>query len=278
MFSGTVLAFRDANLLTFSRGLEQWVGKAQASDIAGYREALRVIGNPTFHEVAVDRSGEAYYGELSAIPFITQEQLDQCVEPPIGDLLAQETTNVLISLDGSDSFCEWGTDPEAPEGSNLYGASALPQFTSTDYVGNSNNSYWLSDAHNPLEGFIPIMGPVGWEQLQQFLRTRIGHLMVEDRRQAEDDLSETPLFDLETLKAFMYNNRVYGAELNLSDVLSICQDAEAVAVQDACEVLATWDQKVDLDSRGAQVWKEFWDAIRDELGASTWECRPTATG
>jgi acyl-homoserine-lactone acylase len=64
----------------------------------------------------------------------------------------------------------------------------------------------------------------------------------------------------------MYNNRVYGAEITLPDVLSICEDAAAAAVLDACEVLAAWDRKVELDSRGAQVWKEFWGVIRDELG------------
>ena len=57
---------------------------------------------------------------------------------------------MLITLDGSTSDCEWGTDPDAPEGSNLYGPGALPQLQTTDYVGNSNNSYWLSDANNPL--------------------------------------------------------------------------------------------------------------------------------
>ncbi len=261
----SVLAFRDANLLTGVRGIEQWITKGQATNLDEYKDALAVIGNPLFHDVAADRNGNAFYGEVSAIPYLTQSQLDSCVKPPIGSLLANLTTNVIISLDASDSACEWGNDPEAPEGSNLYGSSALPQLTTTDYVGNSNNSYWLSDANNPLEGFPTIMGPIGYEGLQQFLRTRIGHLMVAERKSASDGLSDTPLFDLATLKGMMYRNRVYGAEIVLDDVLTVCASGTATAVANACTVLENWDRKVDLDSRGAQVFTEFWKVIRDEL-------------
>lgn len=262
----SVLAFRDANLLTGVRGIEQWITKGQATNLDEYKATLGVIGNPLFHDIAADRNGGAFYGEVSAIPNLTQSQLDSCVKPPIGSLLANLTTNVIISLDGSDSACAWGNDPEAPEGSNLYGASALPQLTTSDYVGNSNNSYWLSDANNPLEGFPTIMGPLGYEGLQQFLRTRIGHLMVAERKSATDGLSDTSLFDLATLKGMMYRNRVYGAEIVLDDVLTICASGAATAVAEACTVLENWDRKVDLDSRGAQVFTEFWKVIRDELG------------
>ncbi len=265
-FTGSVLAFRDANLLTGIRGIQQWIEKGQATSIDEYVDALASLGNPVFHEIAADRNGTAFYGEISAVPFLTREQLDSCVEGLIGTLLAQATTNVILALDGSDPGCEWGNDPEAPDGTNLYGSSKLPQLTTTDYVGNSNNSYWLSDADNPLEGFPTIMGPIGHEGLQQFLRTRLGHLMVAERKAATDGLSDEPLFDLETLKAMMYSNRVYGAEIVLDDVLEVCATEAAAGVLEACNVLAGWDRRVDLDSRGAQVFTEFWKVIREELG------------
>ncbi len=265
LITGTVLAFRDANLETGLRGSNQWLTKATASNLDEYIEAIATLGNPVFHEIVADRNGEAFYGDISAVPFIDQAKIDSCLTAPIGQLLADGTTNVLLTLDGSTSDCEWGVDPEAPEGSGLFGPSALPQLRTFDYVGNSNNSYWLSDANNPLTGFPTTMGPVGHEGLQQFLRTRIGHIMVEERRQATDGFDDSPLFTLESLKAFMYNNRVYGAEITLADVLTIC-GTTAATIQDACDVLAAWDQKVELDSRGAQVWKEFWAVIRRELG------------
>ena len=70
MFNGSVLAFRDANILTGIRGIEQWINKGKASDLQGYIDALASIGNPVFHEIAADRNGEVFYGELSAIPYI----------------------------------------------------------------------------------------------------------------------------------------------------------------------------------------------------------------
>ncbi|HAN67321.1 MAG TPA: hypothetical protein DCQ70_02345, partial [Halieaceae bacterium] len=268
MFNGSVLAFRDANILTGIRGIEQWINKGQASSIAEYVEALQSIGNPVFHELAADRAGQAFYGELSAVPFVTQTQLDRCINGVVGPLLAAATTNVILSLDGSDPACEWGTDPEAPAGSNLYGGSSLPQLLTTDYVGNSNNSYWLSDANNPLQGFPVIMGPVGHEGQQQFLRTRIGHIMIEERKQATDGLDPQPLFNLESLKGLMYANRVYGAEVVLDDVLAVCATEAATPVLQACNVLASWDRRVNADSRGAQIFTEFWKVITDQLGNS----------
>ncbi len=268
MFNGSVLAFRDANILTGIRGIEQWINKGQASSIAEYVDALQSIGNPVFHELAADRAGQAFYGELSAVPFVTQAQLDSCINGVVGPLLAAATTNVILSLDGSDPACEWGTDPEAPAGSNLYGGSSLPQLLTTDYVGNSNNSYWLSDANNPLQGFPVIMGPVGHEGQQQFLRTRIGHIMIEERKQATDGLDPEPLFDLATLKGLMYANRVYGAEVVLDDVLAVCATEAATPVLQACNVLASWDRRVNVDSRGAQIFTEFWKVITDQLGNS----------
>lgn len=266
LFNGSLLAFRDANRLTGTRGIEQWINKGKATDLDGYIEALSTIGNPVFHEIAADRNGEVFYGELSAVPFITQEQLDTCVNGIIGPLLRDATTGVIISLDGSTSACEWGEDPEAPEGSNLYGASQLPQLRTRDYVGNSNNSYWLSNAQQPIEGFPTIMGPVGHEGQQQFLRTRIGHLMVEERKSATDGLSETPLFNLDNLKGLMYANRVYGAETTLDDMLQLC-DSEDESVVAVCTVLSLWDRRVDLESQGAQLFTEIWGYLRSRLGS-----------
>lgn len=268
MFTGSVLAFKDANILTGIRGIEQWIQKGKAENLSAYVDSLATIGNPVFHEIAADRNGEVFYGELSAIPNITQEQLDLCINGIIGPILATATTNVIISLDGSTSACEWGEDPEAPEGSGLYGASQLPQLRNRDYVGNSNNGYWLSNPATPLEGFPTIMGPLGYEGTQQFLRTRIGHLMVEERKQATDGLSETPLFDLETLKGLMYSNRVYGMEVTGSDIAAVCALEEATGLQALCDVLASWDGRVDLPSKGAQIFTEFWRYIRSQRGNS----------
>ncbi len=277
-FSGTLLTMRDANLDTGLRSLSQWVEKSQATNMEEYRYALRHMGNPVFHEFAADRDGNMFYGQISAVPHVSKAKLDECVTGIVA-LIADFTTNAFIGLDGSRSACEWGEDEDSPPGTNLFGLEAHPQIAGRGAVGNSNNSYWLSDPNNPLEGFPVVMGWMGSEGNQQFMRTRITHKMIDERLSATDGLSETPLFDLDTVKTVMYLNRVHAAEVTLDDVLQICEDDLAaadsiVAGEDletlaaTCKVLANWDRRVDVDSRGAQVFTEFWGGIRDTHGSA----------
>ena len=275
--AGTLITMRDANLDTGLRSLTQFVEKAQASDMEGYRYALRHIGNPVFHEFAADRHGDMYYGQISAVPHVTQAQLDDCQTGIMG-IVSDLSTNAFTGLDGSRSECEWGEDPDSPPDTNVYGLKAHPQILGRGAVGNSNNSYWLSDATRPLEGFPVVFGWMGHEGNQQFMRTRITHIMIADRLAGTDGLSDAPLFDLETLKTVMYSNRVHAAEITLDDVLQICSEFLAAeiadrnpatdeALTDTCNVLETWDRLADVDSRGTQVFVEFWGGIRGELGS-----------
>lgn len=269
--NGNLFALRDANALRTTTTVDQYLAMGQAASIEEFADALKSIGVPIFHTLAADRHGDAFYGEVAAVPHVTLAQLLNCATQ-LGTLLAAFSNNVLVTLDGSSAACEWGEDPGSPPGSNLYGYEARPTLVTTDYVGNSNDSYWLSNANEPLTGFLPIFGSVGYENTQQSLRTRLGHLMVAERRNASDSLDDTAGFTLDTVKAFMYRNRVYGAEIVLDDVLALCSaldgsDADQERALAACQTLAGWDRKVDVDSRGAQVFTEFWRGIHSVLGS-----------
>ena len=280
-FSGTLITMRDANLDTGLRSLTTFVKKAQASNMEEYREALVDMGNPVFHEFAADRHGSMYYGQISAVPHVTQTQLDGCQTGIMG-IVASVSSNAFTGLDGSRSECEWGEDPDSPPLSNVYGLDAHPQYLGRGTAGNSNNSYWLSDATKPLEGFPVVFGWMGHEGDQQFMRTRKTHLMIADRLAGTDGLTETPLFDLETLKTVMYSNKVHAAEITLDDVLEICSDflsndpiagiedrnpATDEALTETCNVLKNWDRYANVDSIGIHVFVEFWGGIRNELGS-----------
>ncbi|MEP5763948.1 MAG: penicillin acylase family protein [Halieaceae bacterium] len=274
MFSGNVLSLRDANLLTDTRAVDQYLAMGKAQSMAEFTEALKSIGIPVFHTLAADRFGEAFYGEVAVIPHVTQQQLDSCMTGSVPALVTSLSNNAIIALDGDRSACNWGEDPDTPAGTNIYGYEARPKIQTRDYVGNSNNSYWLSDANNPLTGFPVVFGWLGHEDQQQFLRTRIGHLMVEERRQATDGFDAAAGFTLDSIKQLMYRNRVYGAEINLADIQSICAGPPPAGTntevmdraRSACAVLASWDQEVDTDSAGAQVFTEFWRNTRSVLG------------
>ena len=82
---------------------------------------------------------------------------------------------------------------------------------------------------------------------------------------------ETNPFTPEIVQGIMYNHRNYGAEILLDDTLEICakepsivyMNNAAINVKDACKVLASWDRRQDLKSRGAQIFTEFWKKAQE---------------
>jgi acyl-homoserine-lactone acylase len=73
----------------------------------------------------------------------------------------------LLGFDGSRSECAWGQDEDTPPG--IFGAANMPVLERRDYVANSNDGYWLSNARQlltgpPPYGYSPLYGPVGVEQ------------------------------------------------------------------------------------------------------------------
>lgn len=141
------------------------------------------------------------------------------------------------------------------------GGTASRRASATGVPRNMNNSYWLANPEQPLTGFSPVIGSEGTDI---GLRPPIGFDIIAQRLAGTDGLGGTK-FTLEQLQEVMFNNRNYGAELVVSDLVAACgprrsvtlEDGTVVDLSEACGVLAAWDQKVELDSRGAHLFKEF---------------------
>jgi acyl-homoserine-lactone acylase len=158
--------------------------------------------------------------------------------------------NYLILLRGDDSSCEWYDDPSSRVAGTLP-AQKMPRVTRSDYVSNSNDSYWLSNPDAPLEGYSPVIGTEG---TARSLRTRAGLTQLAELRTQKQALA------LEDLQGMLYNQRNYGAELLLDDVLELCAgDGELAAV---CAALRGWDRTMHIDAKGGHVWREFWRDAR----------------
>jgi acyl-homoserine-lactone acylase len=99
-------------------------------------------------------------------------------------------------------------------------------------------------------GYSPLYGKTG---IEQRLRTRIGFI------QFEELAGQGHRFRLSDLQALVFSDRIYAAELVLPDLLPACPLADATLTQ-ACAVLAAWDRHANLDSRGAVLFREFWNA------------------
>ena len=279
---GTVFAVQDANIDN-TRILAQFLAMGQSSSIDEFETALQTIGLPWVNTIAADRAGTGYYADVSTVPNVTQAQLQDCGNGFIAQLI---TNQGLATLDGSRSDCEWGTDSDGPPG--LLGFDKLPKLrTSADipYVGNANDSYWLSSPRHLLEGYSPLMGRTGFgppEGIEQSLRTRLTFRQADERIAGTDGLGAAG-FTLDLLKQIMFGSRNMAAELTRDDVVEVCNgvtdwsagscdrgdakgepySANAATAPEACAILENWDGRFNPESVGPALWRNVWFAMDD---------------
>lgn len=242
--SAYALRLKDMNI----RLLNQDFLNAKARSAADVHEAAAsTLGWGWFNSAAADADGRSYYGEVQSVPNLTDAQLKDCA------LTERMVTIEIPILDGTRSQCQWGSDPDAVE-PGLLGVRRLPHVFRDDYVANSNDSYWATNLHQPLEGFASILGP---ERTELSLRTRNGLYKIEGRLRGTDGLPGRR-FSLEQLIRVTMNNEVYGGVLWRSDLVGLCRSMPAAAqVAEACPVLASWDLTENLESAGALLFRRF---------------------
>ena len=253
----TAYAMADVNASNF-RYLNQFFDTNQAQSVREYHEIQnRYQGIPWVNSIAADSTGEAYYSMNGAIPNVSNAKRDACNVVGLGTVA--QTLLGLPVLDGSRSACGWDSDPNAAA-PGIFGPDKVPFLFRDDFVHNGNDSHWLTNPKQPLEGYATIIGP---ERTQRSLRTRVGLKMIEDRAAGRDGLPGTK-FSLDTLTKVALGNRQYAGELWRDALVAMCRasptqlgSAGPVDVSAACDVLARWDLRDDLDSRGALLFRRF---------------------
>ena len=244
-------ALADVNANNF-RLLNQWAEYDKAQSVADLRRAYkRVQGNPWVNTIAADSKGNAYYADESVVPNVDADLQSRCSSKnAIAPLLLNQG---VVLLDGSRTRCRWKTDRDAIA-KGIIGPKGLPRATRTDYVENSNDSYWLPSARFRLDGYPRIIGAEGTQRL---LRTRLALTMAEQRLAGTDGLGP-PGFTLPTLQQVMFGNRNLSAEMARDTTVAACQASGRPDLAEACSVLAAWDTRADITSRGAVLWREYW--------------------
>ncbi len=244
-------AIRDA-ILDNVVALPTYQALQMAASVADVEDAISLGGIYFVNTIAVDRAGDAFYADISSTPNVDDAHLMRCGRSVEG--LPPD----FPVLDGADPSCEWPVDARSTIPGNMP-ADDMPRATSRLYFTNSNDSYWLSNPDRPLEGFPRI---IGTEKTAQSLRTRSGLVYLDEQVAGGGKL--TP----DDLQSILYSHRHYGAELLLDDVLEVCEDA-GDDLAEACSILARWDRTARVDSRGTQLWTEFWERARrlDDLYA-----------
>jgi len=258
----TAYAMRDANADNLSRALETWFGFDQAKTTGDILSTLKKYqGIPWVNTIAVDKQGLALYADIGSIPGVPDSLAKAC-DTGIGEFTFAEAG--LPVLDGSRTACDWRTGPGAAA-PGLMGPSQEPYLLRTDYVTNSNDSYWLANPHQPLTGYARIIGST---DTARSLRTRIGLIEVQARIDGTDG-EGPPGFTVPLMQQLDLNDLDYAAELTLPALVRMCRSMHGVAptstgktvrLGDACNALAGWDMRWDPSQRGAELFGAFWSA------------------
>jgi acyl-homoserine-lactone acylase len=247
-------AMADSNATNF-RLLNHFADKDRAQSVEEL-DAIerRYQGIPWVNTIAADSSGKAYYADIGTVPNVDNDKAARCVNGPLGIAVSQALPGLPV-LDGSQSSCELGADPAAVV-PGILPASKMPSMVRDDFVTNGNDSFWLTNPKQPLEGFPDIMGS---ERTTRSLRTRLGLRIVMDRLAGKDGQPGNR-FSLQGLQDAAFNNRNYSGELFRDELVAYCKanpTINGVDVSEACPVLERWDLHDDLDSKGAFLFRRF---------------------
>ncbi|MFI9387697.1 penicillin acylase family protein [Kutzneria sp. NPDC052558] len=253
----TALAVKGVNVDN-GRSSNEWLRMGMSDSVALLRAAQdKYQALPYVNTMAADSTGAAYYADSSVVPHVTDALAAKCVDSPLGKAVYPAQT----ILDGSLSACAWGSDPDAIV-PGTFGPKEQPSLSRTDFVTNSNDSYWLANPAAPLTGYPVIYGLTGTPRT---LRTRLGLETIGQRIAGTDGLG-SPGFSVASTQQALFADRNLSAELARDAVVSLCgkestltaSDGTAVDVSAACGVLAKWDLRADPGSVGAVLWRQFW--------------------
>ena len=261
--SARAYAFGDVNVSN-NRVLRSWLDLGQAPTVRQARDALaRNLGIPWVNTVAADSTGEVMYADLSTMPNVDAAHIARCLPSPGAAALLRVAD--LLVLSGSSRDCAWRNDSSAAA-PGIVPASQLPVAIRTDYVINSNDSYWLANPAITWSGISPMAGPVG---VPQRLRTRATLSMIERRLAGADGLPGRQ-FTAAHLQSLLFNSDNFAASIVLDDLLTLRAGYPSVTLPDgtnvplgaAWDALARWDRRSATDARGAHLFREFWRHAR----------------
>jgi acyl-homoserine-lactone acylase len=233
-----------------TRSFQNFFAWSQARSLVDFMAIQkRYAGMPWVNTFAIGRGDErVWFADIGPIPNVPDELADACTTPA-GRAFAGRVAGVPF-LDGSKSACAWRVDPASAQAGALP-VTQLPSTVRGDYVGNFNDSYWLTNANAPLSGYPRIAGAT---RVEQSLRTRYGHLLAARLQRERGGITREAL-ESAVLETHSMSERIFRKPL----LDAICTVNDALSnLHDACDVLRQWNGTADIDARGANLWDEFW--------------------
>ncbi|PQM28186.1 acylase [Sphingopyxis lindanitolerans] len=263
----TAYALGDANADN-NRMIEMWHAMDSAPTLAVLASRVQsVLGLPWVNTIAADRDGRALYLGVTVVPNISAEKQARCVAEPYRALVA---SGVMV-LDGSDPACGWDQVSGLRQ-SGVVPGDRLPLLWRSDYVQNSNDSAWLTNARTPLTGYPEI---VSAQDVAQGGRTRMGIEQI-DARLAGTDGRPGKRFDARSLHDIAFSNRVFYGGLLHGDIKRLCAEPGSVVVEGEtidlaapCATLTAWDGTASPASIGYPLFAAWWNPLEGTPGLWT---------
>lgn len=270
---GTAYTYRDANAST-ERLLDTWLQMSRASNLDEFQAVFENCGTTFWTNTTyADDQGNAYYIDSSSVPNLSEAAIAVVnLKRSVSSGYSQLYNGGLTLLDGSKSRDDW------VEGkcNGLVPFEKRPQLVRTDYVQNSNDSYWSTNTDQLLTGFSPLFGP---EETPLNPRTRLGISMLENPMDSgfgsRAPAGQDGKFGAIDLIEVIYNNRTWYTDMFLVELRNRCTTIGSGqvnltgggtrSVEEGCEVLRSWNGVYDTDSVGAHVFRVFIANYREDF-------------
>ncbi|PAV27481.1 peptidase S45 [Tamilnaduibacter salinus] len=267
--------YRDANANAGGL-LDTWLSMSRADNLDQFKDVFREQCGTTLwtNTLYTDKAGNAFYMDTSSVPHLSEAALAVVdLKRRASASYSQLFDNGLTLLDGSTSRDDW---IPGDCGNGLVPYNKKPKLQRTDFVQNSNSSYWSTNPDNFLTGYSPLFGA---ENAPINMRTRLGLTMLQnptDKGFAEKaPAGQDGKFNAKDLIDTIYNNRAWYAYEFLDELRERCTMIGTTAVNlpsggsrqvdQGCATLQSWDGVFDKDSVGAHVFRVFIGHYDDQL-------------
>ncbi|HVL00927.1 MAG TPA: penicillin acylase family protein, partial [Dongiaceae bacterium] len=265
--NGHALVLRDANEDNYRvfRNYFYWNQATSLDDFIAIQK--REVAVPWANTAAIGRNnGRVWYSDMGPAPNVSDLQRQQCATDRTRGYAQIDPQTPF--LDGSRTTCHWQNDSAAIQPGVLT-AAKLPSLLREDYVANMNDSYWLTNAKQPLEGFSWLLGgerqELSWRGL---MGQQLAQELMVPAPQSQTALSQR-------LMQAALTPRAYTAEQFKSSLLQqACAQPDVVLKQEnpastprvirvsaACNVLQQWNSRSEADAKGALLWDAFWTEL-----------------
>jgi acyl-homoserine-lactone acylase len=239
----TAYALRDANVGN-TRMMDAALAFARARSVEDMRQAHAGLGLPWVNTLAADRHGRVLYADVSVVPDVDAAQLERCT--PSKPAAALRMAAGLVVLNGARADCAWQQDRRSPV-PGLIPIERMPIALRTDWVHNSNDSFFYTHPAQKFEGISPLVGDARLTRP----RTRAGLAEI-------PEMLGRGKVTLQGMQEQLFQNRNFMASVIVPDLRAACAQAPSSEAREGCAALQGWNLRNEVDARGAHVFREFW--------------------